>query len=56
MDGLLQEDLPLDTRPVVSLHGVDHLDRDSQCLTETLEGRKDLEYLKLEPNIQKKRR
>lgn len=25
VDGLLQEDLPLHTRPVVSLHGVDHL-------------------------------
>lgn len=26
MDGLLQEDLPLDTSPVVSLNRVDHLD------------------------------
>lgn len=25
VDGLLQEDLPLHTSPVVSLHGVDHL-------------------------------
>lgn len=26
VDGLLQEDLPLDTSPVVSLHRIDHLD------------------------------
>lgn len=36
VDGLLQEDLPLDAGPVVPLNGVDHLDREEgsePCVT-----------------------